>query len=156
MKSHRILPLTAAAFLGASYYLGYTPVGLSVIFLLASLAAYYLYAKDKAAAIADDWRVPEKTLHISALFCGWPGALIAQQRLRHKTRKKSFRMLFWFTVLANVAGIAWLHSPQGHQQLREGALRFEQLVVARVPYQAPVATVQFLTGFREGTAVWLR
>ena len=32
---------------------------------------------------------------------GWPGALIAQEKLRHKTRKQSFRIVFGLTVLFN-------------------------------------------------------
>jgi uncharacterized membrane protein YsdA (DUF1294 family) len=36
------------------------------------------------------------------LVGGWPGAIVAQQMLRHKTSKVSFRVAFWLTVLVNV------------------------------------------------------
>jgi uncharacterized membrane protein YsdA (DUF1294 family) len=45
------------------------------------------------------------------LACGWPGALLAQQLLRHKTAKGSFVATFWGTVVVNVAGFVALHSP---------------------------------------------
>jgi len=33
------------------------------------------------------------------LLGGWPGALLAQQRFRHKTRKLSYQAVFWLIVL---------------------------------------------------------
>ena len=42
------------------------------------------------------------------LLCGWPGALLAQQWLRHKTAKRSFQLVFWITVVVNMAGFAWM------------------------------------------------
>ncbi len=44
------------------------------------------------------WRIPEKQLHAVALLGGWPGALLAQQLLRHKTQKASFQGIFWLIV----------------------------------------------------------
>jgi hypothetical protein len=32
---------------------------------------------------------------------GWPGALLAQQFLRHKSVKAEFRAAFWLTVAVN-------------------------------------------------------
>ena len=73
-----------------------------------SLVAFFLYAVDKSAAKSGRWRTPENTLHFFSLAGGWPGALVAQQILRHKTSKQSFIYAFWFTVLINVVGfIAW-------------------------------------------------
>lgn len=75
-----------------------------------SLLTYAVYALDKSAARRRRHRVPERTLHLLALFGGWPGALFAQQRLRHKSRKTVFLRLFWLTVLLNGAlllGLVW-------------------------------------------------
>jgi uncharacterized membrane protein YsdA (DUF1294 family) len=66
------------------------------------------YAIDKSAAVSGRWRTPEQTLHLFSLAGGWPGALLAQQVLRHKTSKESFIAAFWLTVLLNAAAfVAW-------------------------------------------------
>jgi uncharacterized membrane protein YsdA (DUF1294 family) len=44
------------------------------------------------------------------LACGWPGALLAQQLLRHKSSKQAFVAVFWATVIANVVGFVALHT----------------------------------------------
>jgi uncharacterized membrane protein YsdA (DUF1294 family)/cold shock CspA family protein len=73
-----------------------------------SLLALFAYAFDKSAAVANRRRTPEQTLHALGLLGGWPGALLAQQILRHKTSKPGFITTFWATVVLNVAGfVAW-------------------------------------------------
>jgi hypothetical protein len=42
------------------------------------------------------------------LACGWPGGLLAQQWLRHKSIKTAFRWKFWLTVALNLALLAAL------------------------------------------------
>jgi uncharacterized membrane protein YsdA (DUF1294 family) len=66
---------------------------------IVSVLAFFLYWADKRKARADAWRTPENILHAVELAGGWPGALIAQQVFRHKTRKVSFQILFWVIVL---------------------------------------------------------
>ena len=61
--------------------------------------AFLLYWSDERKARLDRWRVPENLLHAVELAGGWPGALLAQQVFRHKTRKLSFQLLFWMIVL---------------------------------------------------------
>ncbi|QXI25791.1 DUF1294 domain-containing protein [Pseudomonas vanderleydeniana] len=68
---------------------------------IASLLAFVLYWDDKRKARNDAWRIPEKVLHGVELLGGWPGALIAQQAFRHKTRKLSFQVVFWLIVLVH-------------------------------------------------------
>lgn len=66
------------------------------------------YAFDKAAAAAGRWRSSERSLLALGLIGGWPGGIVAQQLLRHKSSKASFREAFWGTVLLNVAAfVAW-------------------------------------------------
>ena len=60
---------------------------------------------DKISAESGRWRTPETTLHLFALIGGWPGALLAQRKYRHKTRKVSFRRVFWMTVALNCAAL---------------------------------------------------
>ena len=86
---------------------GFSPTVL-LAYLGLSLLAFLAYALDKSAAISGRRRIAEQTLHVFALAGGWPGALFAQQFLRHKTSKQSFVYAFWFTVLVNVgAFVAW-------------------------------------------------
>lgn len=47
------------------------------------------------------FRVPEEALHIVTSAGGALGAIISQLLFRHKTRKESFRTVFYFTVLLN-------------------------------------------------------
>ena len=79
----------------------------------ASLVSFALYAWDKSAAAHGAWRTPESTLHLWALFGGWPGALLAQRLIRHKSVKAEFRAVFWVTAVLNVAALTWLSSPSG-------------------------------------------
>ena len=83
---------------------------LLLTYLGLSLLAFLTYAVDKSAAISGRWRTAEQTLHLFSLAGGWPGALIAQQLLRHKTNKQSFIYAFWFTVLVNVGGFVGWHA----------------------------------------------
>jgi uncharacterized membrane protein YsdA (DUF1294 family)/cold shock CspA family protein len=76
---------------------------------IASLVAFVAYAFDKSAARHGGWRTPESTLHGLGLVGGWPGALLAQQLLRHKAFKPSFVAAFWATVCLNMAGFVAAH-----------------------------------------------
>ena len=73
---------------------------------VASLLAFGLYRYDKQHAKAGQWRTPEKILHGVELLGGWPGALVAQQMFRHKTRKLSYQLLFWLIVV--VHQVVWV------------------------------------------------
>jgi uncharacterized membrane protein YsdA (DUF1294 family) len=61
----------------------------------------FLYADDKQRAQRGAWRVPELTLHLCELAGGWPGAFLAQRRLRHKHAKPGFQFVFWLLVGAH-------------------------------------------------------
>lgn len=81
---------------------------LAALYALASLACFAAYAIDKRAAVRQQQRTQERTLLLLGLVCGWPGGLLAQQWLRHKSSKTSFLAWFWVTVLANLATLIWL------------------------------------------------
>jgi uncharacterized membrane protein YsdA (DUF1294 family)/cold shock CspA family protein len=107
-----LVRVMAIPFFGGIYTLVALRWGFSLPVLLAyltlSVIAFIAYAIDKSAAVSGQWRTPEKTLHFLSLIGGWPGALLAQQLLRHKTSKQSFVYVFWLTVLLNVAAfVAW-------------------------------------------------
>jgi len=77
-----------------------------VAYGVVSVIAFFLYWSDKRKARTDGWRTPENILHAVELAGGWPGALIAQQVFRHKTRKVSYQVLFWVIVLLHQ--VFWL------------------------------------------------
>lgn len=93
------------------------PAWLALVYVGLSVVTFVAYAMDKSAAVQGQWRTPESTLHTLSLAGGWPGALLAQQYLRHKSTKAPFRAVFWLTVLGNVAGFVWLASPYGRPVL---------------------------------------
>jgi uncharacterized membrane protein YsdA (DUF1294 family) len=117
MKIGYLLIALLLAGLIYSYWFGYTPALIGLVYFLASIISYYLYAKDKKAAKNGMWRVPENTLHLSALLGGWPGSILGQQKLRHKTKKVSFRIVFFITLLTNLCLLFWLHTPDGSHKL---------------------------------------
>jgi uncharacterized membrane protein YsdA (DUF1294 family) len=80
---------------------------LGLVYLVASVLCFGMYAFDKQAAIARRRRTPESRLLWAGLLCGWPGGLLAQQLLRHKSSKQSFLMKFWLTVLMNMVAVAF-------------------------------------------------
>ena len=47
----------------------------------------------------------ESTLHTLELLGGWPGAYLAASRLRHKSRKRSFRVKRAAVTLLNLAAL---------------------------------------------------
>ncbi len=129
-KHKKFLLLLLVVFLSTSYFLGYSPLLLSLIFTVVSLLTYLAYAKDKSAASKGEWRVPEKTLHLLSLFFGWPGAMIAQERLRHKTKKVSFRITFWMTVILNVGVVYSIHTPVGGAVVKSSLNSIENFIVS--------------------------
>lgn len=103
------IPAFALLYAGVVWRWGFRmPVAAAYVGL--SLLAFVSYAFDKSAAVAGRWRTPEKHLHLLALAGGWPGALLAQQILRHKTAKAEFIAVFWLTVVLNVAGFVAVHA----------------------------------------------
>jgi uncharacterized membrane protein YsdA (DUF1294 family)/cold shock CspA family protein len=85
----------------------------------ASILCFIVYAVDKSAAVAGRWRIPENTLLGLGLLGGWPGAILAQQLLRHKLRKGRYMATFVGTVIANVAVLGVMLSPNGSAFVRD-------------------------------------
>lgn len=106
------------AFLGAATVAGKMHPLLLAFYAAISITAFIAYALDKAAARDGRWRIAENTLHLLALLGGWPGALLAQQRLRHKSAKTSFLVIFWATVMLNCAALGVLLTSAGGRALR--------------------------------------
>ena len=101
----------------AGYVFGHPPRWALWGYLAASALTFAVYAFDKSAARQGTRRTPESTLHWLALVGGWPGALVAQQVLRHKSSKAGFRSVFWATVVLNVVAFVALASSSVGQWL---------------------------------------
>ena len=97
---------------GAVMMFPVTPIPL-IAYPLASLIAFFAYARDKLSAIRKTWRTPESSLHLLEMLGGWPGAYIAQQTMRHKTVKTSYQVTYWLIVCLHVGfWTTWLLAPE--------------------------------------------
>jgi uncharacterized membrane protein YsdA (DUF1294 family)/cold shock CspA family protein len=99
--------------LGVASVRGSIPLVIGVAYVALSVIAFTVYALDKSAAEQGRWRTQESRLQLLGLFGGWPGAILAQQLLRHKSGKASFQTVFWGSVVLNCGALAWLMSPGG-------------------------------------------
>ncbi len=103
-----------AVYLAVSFVRGTSPYfafGYGVMSLVCGIA----YWMDKSAAQSGQRRISEASLLKVGLFGGWPGAIVAQQTLRHKTgscqdscRKKfKAQAVFWgeWFCLSGVSGL---------------------------------------------------
>jgi uncharacterized membrane protein YsdA (DUF1294 family)/cold shock CspA family protein len=112
--------LVSLAFLIAILVFGFMwliPLELAGLYFGASIIAFFMYWSDKSAARKGRWRTRESSLLLCGLIGGWPGALIAQQLFRHKSSKAEFQISFWGSVVVNCAGLGWVLTPIGAQQL---------------------------------------
>ena len=114
-------PSSKAFVLSASFLLvlaaiasrGILPLHFFLLHVGMSIITFLVYAMDKSSARKDGQRTPENMLHMLALLGGWPGALYAQQLLRHKSVKQPFRSIFWLTVALNIMALGYLASDRG-------------------------------------------
>lgn len=61
---------------------------------LISGITYFIYAWDKRRARDKGQREPERMLHLLEVLGGWPGAFLAQRKLRHKSSKGTYQFVF--------------------------------------------------------------
>jgi len=113
-------------FVAVSAWEGRLPLAVPGLYLIASTFAFIAYQRDKSRARHNQWRIPEDTLHLWSLIGGWPGAALAQKMYHHKSKKRSFQVVYWATIVLNGIGFIWLLTPPGAAQLRSflDALRF--------------------------------
>ena len=106
------------SFIAVLVFIEELPLLVFGVYLGFSVIAFIAYAVDKSAAQKNQWRTKESTLHMLGLIGGWPGALVAQQVLRHKSKKRSFRIAFWLTVVVNCGALGWILTSSGAGALR--------------------------------------
>ncbi len=98
----QLIAVTFTLFMSYSIYWQQLPGLTGLLYLLASAMTYIAYARDKSAAKTGKWRTKEVTLQLFSLFGGWPGAILAQGLLRHKSRKLRFQIVFWLMLSVNL------------------------------------------------------
>ena len=76
--------------------------------LLINAAAFVLMLVDKVKAKKNRWRIPERTLMLSAALGGSVGALLGMYTFRHKTRHIKFTLGVPAILIAQLALAAWL------------------------------------------------
>lgn len=82
------------------------PLGLAILgaYAVMSLVTFVAYGYDKRQAVRARRRIPERTLHLLELACGWPGAIVARTVFRHKRRKLGFSAVTAGIVILHLAG----------------------------------------------------
>ena len=108
-----IFAVLFCSFLTLVVLMGRLPFAMLGVYLAASVLAFLAYAIDKSAAQNNRWRTQESTLHLFGIAGGWPGALLAQKTLRHKSKKEEFQTVFWATVIINCFTLGWLLTKSG-------------------------------------------
>lgn len=107
-----LLLLLALMFLPvlASFKFGLSPWLIAGYLLIASFVTFMAFALDKARAREGKSRVSESMLHFFEIVGGWPGAFLAQRRLRHKCLKGRYQTVFWLIVVSyQFIAIDYLH-----------------------------------------------
>lgn len=78
--------------------------------LLINAAAFVLMLADKQKARNNRWRIPERTLMLSALLGGSVGALAGMYLFRHKTKHPKFTIGIPAILIAEVFLAIWIFS----------------------------------------------
>lgn len=70
-----------------------------------NILSFSLMGIDKFKARRGLWRIPEKTLFLSALLGGAMGSILGMKLFRHKTKHRSFAIGMPCLFLLNVAAL---------------------------------------------------
>ena len=81
--------------------------------LLINAAAFVLMLVDKCKARKNRWRIPERTLILSATFGGSIGALLGMYTFRHKTKHLKFTLGIPAILIAQIALAIWIFQKIG-------------------------------------------
>ncbi|MBS9778586.1 MAG: cold shock and DUF1294 domain-containing protein [Gammaproteobacteria bacterium] len=101
------------------YFLQKISIEVVLFYFVINVVTFIMYAKDKNAAQTGCWRTPESTLHLLSLLGGWAGAALAHGYLRHKSKKLSFRVVYWMTLVVNCTALYVWVTPHGRAILTD-------------------------------------
>jgi len=102
-----IMLLLGLDWFSQSFDPGWLTRGHFIATVVMSVVAFVYFGIDKRRANLDKHRISERQLHLLSLFGGWPGAVIGQQKFRHKTIKMSFRVVLCTIIACHVAVSGW-------------------------------------------------
>lgn len=80
---------------------------LILYFLILNLLGFTLMGVDKWKARNRRWRIPEKTLFLTAVLGGSVGSILGMQIFRHKTKHASFTVGMPCILIAQIALFFW-------------------------------------------------
>ena len=75
---------------------------LLIYFLIINLLGFFLIWLDKKRAIANQFRIPEKTLLTIVAFGGFIGSGLAMLLFRHKTSKTPYLLRFFVIIVLQI------------------------------------------------------
>ena len=81
--------------------------------LLINAAAFILMLVDKRKARKNRWRIPERTLILSAALGGSIGALLGMYTFRHKTKHLKFTLGIPAILIAQISLAIWIFQKIG-------------------------------------------
>ena len=111
MNRNPIRVLAALLVLGLAFaaaQTGRAPLNLFLIYLVLGALSFVNYWRDKRAAEAGRYRVPERSLLLLDLVFGIAGGLLGQVLLRHKTAKPEFAMFGLAIAALHILGLTLL------------------------------------------------
>lgn len=85
-----------------------TPINIIVYLLIINLIGLLIMYIDKRKAIKESWRIPEKTLLITAILGGAIGTITGMYWFRHKTKKLKFTIGFPTILITEIIIIIYL------------------------------------------------
>lgn len=74
-----------------------------LLLLLTNMASFLLMGEDKRRARRGAWRIPERTLFLSAALFGGLGGVLGMHIFHHKTKHLRFRLGFPALLIAQAA-----------------------------------------------------
>lgn len=86
------------------------PAWIAVIawLVIINLTAFAIFGIDKKRAKKGQWRIPEKTLFLSAILGGSIGAILGMYIFHHKTKHWYFQFGIPAIMIVQIAAVYWL------------------------------------------------
>ncbi|MGL4854490.1 MAG: DUF1294 domain-containing protein [Lentisphaeria bacterium] len=77
------------------------------LYMAMSVVTFLAYGSDKIRSVRKSRRLPEKWLHGSGLFFGWPGSIAGIYLFNHKKYSGKFCMILVVTVVMHL--VIWFN-----------------------------------------------